>query len=538
MSNTTETYTIRLNDVNFMAGMRRAQEEAGQTTRRVSGIGGAMRMVGGIMAGFSIYQLGSSVVDTLSKFEKFEAVLTNTFGDNSTAKKSLAEITQFAKETPFQVDELANAYVKLANRGIAPTMDEMRKMGDVASSTGKGFDQLAEAVLDASTGEFERLKEYGITAKKSGDKVAFSFKGVTTQVGFSDKAIVNYIQGLGNMNGVLGASDAIMGTTGGRISNLGDSLTALYLVIGQNLAPAIAGTISALQTAISSISGFVTFITSGTTGAKAFAVGVAVLGGALLAYGVITGAAAIKTAVLAASQWLLNTAMTANPIGVVVVALGALVAGIVVAYNQFDTFRAVVDGAWSSIQVMASNIKTTFLNIPELIIKAFTQIPTALMSAFSGVGKIISALLSGDLKAIPSLMADLGKDILKGNPLTGFAVNMAESVTKGSGAAFTNAYDNTMTQAEKDKAAKGKAAGSKLDVPAAGTGAGAKAKGVDAGISEVRSSAPKNFYISIGNLVKDLNINTTNLSAGSAKLKEEITKVLLTAVNDMQIISQ
>jgi hypothetical protein len=536
MSNNTETYTIRLNDVNFLAGMRRAQEEAGQTTRRVSGIGGAMRMVGGIMAGFSIYQLGSSVVDTLSKFEKFEAVLTNTFGDNSTAKKSLADITEFAKKTPFQVDELANAYVKLANRGIAPTMDEMQKMGDVASSTGKGFDQLAEGILDASTGEFERLKEFGITAKKSGDTVAFSFKGVTTQVGFSDKAIVSYIQGLGDMNGVLGASNSIMGTTGGRISNLGDTLTALYLKIGQKLAPAIAGTISGLQTAISSISGFVTFATSGTTGAKAFAVGVAVLGGALLAYGVITTALSIKTAALAVQQWYLNVAMTANPIGVVVVAIGALVAGIVVAYNQFDAFRGVVDGAWSAIKVIASNIKGTFLSIPELIIKAFTQIPTALMSAFSGVGSIIKALVTGDLKSIPALMSDLGKNVLKVNPITGFGVNVGESLTKGAGDAFTDAYNNTIAQADADKVAglKGKPAGSKLKVSAAG----AKAKGVDAGISEVRSSAPKNFYISIGNLVKDLNINTTNLSAGSAKIKEEITKVLLTAVNDMQIISQ
>jgi hypothetical protein len=41
MSNNTETYVIRLNDVHFMAGMRRAQ--TGQTARRVSGIGGAMK---------------------------------------------------------------------------------------------------------------------------------------------------------------------------------------------------------------------------------------------------------------------------------------------------------------------------------------------------------------------------------------------------------------------------------------------------------------------------------------------------------------
>jgi len=58
----------------------------------------------------------------------------------------------------------------------------MVKLGDLASSTGKSFDQLAEAVLDAQTGEFERLKEFGIKASANGDKVTFSFKEQKTTV--------------------------------------------------------------------------------------------------------------------------------------------------------------------------------------------------------------------------------------------------------------------------------------------------------------------------------------------------------------------
>lgn len=37
------------------------------------------------------------------------------------------------------------------------------------------------------TGEFERLKEFGIKASKENDKVKFSFKGVTSEVKFSEK---------------------------------------------------------------------------------------------------------------------------------------------------------------------------------------------------------------------------------------------------------------------------------------------------------------------------------------------------------------
>lgn len=47
----------------------------------------------------------------------------------------------------------------------------------------------------------------------------------------------------------------------------------------------------------------------------------------------------------AAAQWLLNAAMTANPISLVIVALAALVAGIVIAYKQSTTFRDIVNGA-------------------------------------------------------------------------------------------------------------------------------------------------------------------------------------------------
>jgi hypothetical protein len=540
MADNTEIYTIKLKDVNFIAGMKHAQDEADKTKTKVSGIGGAMKIVGGIMAGVSVFALGSSVVDTLAKFEKFGAVLKTTLGSESEAQKAMEDITAFAAKTPFEVDGLTDSFVRLANQGFVPTMTEMTKLGDLASSKGKEMNQLAEALIDAQVGEFERLKEFGIRASKQGDKVSFTFKGQTKVMKLTDEAVKDYILSLGDLAGVSGSMAGISATTGGQLSNLSDTVTGLYLKIGTNLKPAIAGTTSGLMSAVGAISSFVDWTVSGTTGARVFATVIGVVAGGLVTYGAITSALAIKTGVLTAYQWLLNTAMTANPIGIVIVAVGALVAGIVIAYQQFDTFRAVVDGAWASLKVVGNNIKTTFTDIPNLVIKAFMQIPSAIMSAFSGVGKLFSAIFSGDFKAVPEIMANLGKDILKSNPLTGFGVNVAESLTKGAGDAYGKAYDETMSKAEKDKAKlkaeKGKKAGSKIQVPAlAGAGSG---KGLDAGISEVRSSAPKNFYISIGNLVKDLNINTTNLTEGSAKLKEEITKLLLTAVNDMQIISE
>ncbi|MCX5066666.1 hypothetical protein OOJ91_12330 [Micromonospora lupini] len=64
--------------------------------------------------------------------------------------------------------------------------------------------------------------------------------------------------------------------------------------------------------------------------------------------------AAATTQIWAGVQWLLNAALVANPIGIVVVALVALVAALVVAYNSSDRFRAIVQQAWAGIQVAIS----------------------------------------------------------------------------------------------------------------------------------------------------------------------------------------
>lgn len=72
---------------------------------------------------------------------------------------------------------------------------------------------------------------------------------------------------------------------------------------------------------------------------------------ALVAYNLYTGIAAAATKVWAAAQWLINAAMTANPIGIVVVAIAALVAAIVIAYKNSETFRNIVQTVWAAIKV-------------------------------------------------------------------------------------------------------------------------------------------------------------------------------------------
>jgi tetratricopeptide (TPR) repeat protein len=218
-------------------------------------IGSAASKVGGIVAGAfaigSVVSFGQGIIDATSEFQKFEAVLSNTLGSSSAAQLALSQIQQFAATTPFQINELTGAFVKLANQGFKPNITQMRLLGDLASSTGKSFDQLAEAILDAQTGEFERLKEFGVRAAVAGDQVTFTFKGIKTQVDNTSEAIRGYVLSLGAAEGVSGSMEKISGTLGGRISNVKDSFTQLQTTIGSINSGVLFSFVGYLQQALS-----------------------------------------------------------------------------------------------------------------------------------------------------------------------------------------------------------------------------------------------------------------------------------------------
>lgn len=218
----------------------KANKSADQSFKTIkdgsNGLNGTLKTLGGLVAGtFAVEKViafGTKVIEVRGEFQKLEAVLTNTLGSNSAAQRAISDITNFAAKTNFGVVELTNSFVKLANRGFTPTINELENLADLANSTGKSFDQLTEAILDAQTGEFERLKEFGVRASKEGDNVKFAFKGVQTQVKFTSDAIKEYLVGLGDLNGVQGSTAAISQTLVGQMSNLGDSMDALFNTIG------------------------------------------------------------------------------------------------------------------------------------------------------------------------------------------------------------------------------------------------------------------------------------------------------------------
>lgn len=105
-------------------------------------------------------------------------------------------------------------------------------------------------------------------------------------------------------------------------------------------------------------------------------VGVEMLGAAFISWKVASVISAATVALkgmsiaqmlAAAKQWLLNTAMNANPIGFIITLIAALVTAFVVLWKKSDTFRNFWIGLWEKIKSSTSNVVDWFKGIPETI---------------------------------------------------------------------------------------------------------------------------------------------------------------------------
>lgn len=181
--------------------------------------------VAGAFVGISLGAIAISVLKVNRAFESMRVSLVSLTGDAKRAQVAFDGIQKFASSTPFSVEEVTSAFIKLGNLGLAPSERALTSYGNTAGAMGKSLNQLVEAVADATTGEFERLKEFGIKAKSEGDNVSLTFQGVTTKIGKNAAEIQEYLIGLGETK-FAGGMQRQADTLNGSISNLGDSWDA------------------------------------------------------------------------------------------------------------------------------------------------------------------------------------------------------------------------------------------------------------------------------------------------------------------------
>ena len=193
------------------------------TKKSVRGISDSFK---GLLAGVAIGTFAKKVLDVSSSMQVLKSRLETVEGSSEKASKAFELIKDFAAETPFRLDEVTDSFIKLKALGLEPSERALASYGNTASAMGKSLNQLIEAVADASTGEFERLKEFGIKSRSEGDKVVFTFQGIETEVEKAAGAIQNYLIGIGETQ-FAGSMERQANTVSGALSTLQDNFDNL-----------------------------------------------------------------------------------------------------------------------------------------------------------------------------------------------------------------------------------------------------------------------------------------------------------------------
>ena len=413
-----------------------------ESSRVSGGLGKLKSALVGVFAFAAVQSFVGKVVEARAEFEKFDAVLTNTFQSKEIGSGALAMLTDFAAKTPYQLNELTGGFIKLVNRGIYPTYDEMTKLGDLASSQGKSFDQLVEALMDAQTGEFERMKEFGIKASKSGDTVKLTFKGVTKEVKNNEQAIKDAVIAYGAMTGVAGSMEVVSKTLGGQISNLKDQWNNFLVAVGgygsgifiealggamvviqflQEHLPQIAHWFDLLwqniYPAVSAIKEFFKVAFEGVFGISSTSDALSMFGdimsSVLVAVNIFTTGLINFLEFLkpvapylldAAIAWgILNAVIAISPIGWIVIGIVALITviGMAIKYtsgwgDSWTALKKIFELSWNQIKLMFNYGVQSFKNGFNFIILYAKDAAQTIVGIFSKVGDAIKMAMDGD----------------------------------------------------------------------------------------------------------------------------------------------
>lgn len=342
----------------------------------------AFKLLGGAMAALGVGALVSNFARTVTESERLKGSLKTMTGSTEDAAFAFSELEKFASQTPFTLDQSVEGFIKLKALGLDPSERALRSYGNTSAAMGKDMMQMIEAVADASTGEFERLKEFGIKASKQGDQVSLTFQGLTTTIGNSSEEIQNYLLEIGETKFGSAMEDQ-MKALPGLLSNLQDNVSALFRKIGDvggiNL---FAGAITAASSVILGITNNIEVLTIGVGAALAGFVAFTIGSNATRILG---GFTAMKTAVFA-----LNTAIRANPIGFIAAAIATAAVAIIA---NWDSIKVAAEKAGVNIQIAFEKVKIflmeSFVGALDSIIGMFTSVQNTAIATMAAVAAAV-----------------------------------------------------------------------------------------------------------------------------------------------------
>lgn len=406
-----------------------AARSSDRAATSLSGLANAARIAGAAMAAIGVGAFASSTFQAVRSAQQLQASLKTVTGSVQEATVAWGNLLAFAEETPFTLEQSVQGFIRMKSLGLDPTNEALRSFGNTASAMGKDMMQMVEAVADATTGEFERLKEFGIRASKEGDQVSFTFQGVTTTVRNSSEAISRYLQDIGE-NQFAGAMADQMDTLGGKVSNLEDSIYQFYLAVGEE------GATDVFSSALSAASRAVEFLTDNVS----TLVGVSsALAGAVGALGAVYVTTTAATWALTFAQRALNIAARANPYVLAASALVAMTGALYGARNATVTLGE------TTVRVK-DWIQAGWIEANDTLIRATGTAVDAATGFFGTFGDSVGSVTNYLWETFQALMGNIADVVQWGvNRVIGYFVGLpqiAAEVARGILAQFEVAFTN------------------------------------------------------------------------------------------------
>lgn len=386
-----------------LADATQATKTLDQASGKASRFGSTLNKAS-VVAGAGLAALGAAGVsaakaaaDDAAAADQLALALKNSTGASDEGVASVEDwISKTSAATAVADDQLRPALATLARAtgDVSKSQDAMAVALDVSAATGKDVEAVSAALAKGYAGNTAAL----------GRLVPGMDKAVLAS-GDMDKVMAELARTTG------GAAAKSAKSAAGQMRGMEIAMGEAQEEIGAALLPAM----SALAKLLSSVARFVqdnsrvVLILGGILAGLA-----ATVLGVNAAYKVYLASQKLITAATkawAAAQWLINAAMSANPIGLIIAGVTALVAIIVVLWKKNEGFRKVVTAVWNKVlsvmrtvwQWVSSNARKLFemLSLPFRLYLAYVKsVVRLVLAVLRTVIGWMSSVWSGILKLL------------------------------------------------------------------------------------------------------------------------------------------
>ena len=380
-----------------------------------TGIDAAQRSFGQLQGAMQELADAYAVQETAEK--KLETVMRQRMGASEDDIQSIKDLASAQQEIGVIGDEVqlsgaqqVATFLKERDSlaALMPAMNNLLAQQKGLTATTGDAVQIGNLMGKAMMGQVDALKRVGITFTEAEGNV-MKYGTEQERAAMLAQIITNNV---GEMNAELANTES--GKQQQLVNTLGDMKEELGALVNGAL-PFV--TIAAESTqALASITTLITGVKALSTtiyaSAKAFAVSTAAFiknKAATLATAAAQGVVKAATLAWTGVQKVLNIVLTANPIGLVIAAIGALVTAVIYAYNNCEGFRKIVNKVWEAIKPLATAIMNGLAKAFEWLVEKCKEAWEWLKNILGLGGKKaeVTVEVKRPKKAAPSI--DLGE---------------------------------------------------------------------------------------------------------------------------------